>query len=73
MTRRLYEDDDEEAASLMAWMDRRLERADVKTLPLYVLAFKSMWLSSFDTLDNIPQEYNDKVIALYKRLKEEQG
>lgn len=69
MTVRMHEDPEEEAASLMAWMDRRLEMATVNSLPLYVLVFKAMWESAFGTLDTIPQEYKDKLTDLYQQLK----
>lgn len=70
MTSRMYENDDEEMASIMAWLDRRLEWSNKQTLPLYVAVFKSIWHTSFDTLDNIPPEYKDKITARYRELRE---
>lgn len=68
----MYEDPQVESDSIMAWLDRRLEWANKGTLPLYVAAFKNMWLESFSTLDTVPQEYKDKITERFNQLKEEQ-
>lgn len=70
MSRRLYEDEAEEMASIIAWLERRMEWASEETLPLYVASFKKMWCESFDTLDNVPPEFKEKVMTRYRELKE---
>lgn len=68
--KRLYDDPEMEAASLMAWMDRRLEMATSKSsIRLYYTKFNQMWHDSFGTLDTVPIEYRDKVIAKYMELR----
>lgn len=69
----LYTDPKQEADSIMAWLDRRLEWSTSGTLPLYVSRFKKEWCDSFGTLDTVPQEYKDKVKARYTKLKVREG
>lgn len=69
---RMYEDDEQERASLMAWMDRRLEWATPGTIPIYTVVFKTMWAESFGTLDTIPADYKEKVQQRYNALRLQQ-
>ncbi|TCM89664.1 hypothetical protein EV294_112129 [Paenibacillus sp. BK033] len=67
---RKYEDDEREAASIIAWTERRLEHAwSSGAVTMYHRQFKTMWLASFGTLDNVPQSFKDRFMALYNELK----
>lgn len=70
--KRLYEDPEEEAASLLAWIDRRYEMAtSIGVLKLYYRKFLDMWLTSFGTLTSVPQEYQDKFVTKYREFQKE--
>jgi hypothetical protein len=58
-----------EAESMMAWLERRL--TSNSAIPIYVKAFKKMWLEEFGTLDGIPEEFKKKVEDKYWELKGE--
>lgn len=50
---RLY--DEAEAASIIAWLDRRIDGAVLSgAIRIHVGIFKRMWYESFGTLDNVP-------------------
>jgi hypothetical protein len=70
---RLYDDDEIEAASIIAWTERRLEHSDSGMVRFYANEFKKMWLESFGSLENVPQEFKDKVETLYDELKEKEN
>lgn len=63
----MYDNDEQEMASLMTWLERRLYHADA--IPTNVTIFKTMWYESFGTMDNIPTEFKKKVTARYHELK----
>lgn len=67
---RVYENDEEEAASIIAWTERRLEMCvSSSTVRAYIKLFKQMWKESFGSLDSVPQEFKDKVEKLHNELK----
>lgn len=56
-----------EALSCMAWLDRRLISTSV--IPVYVKVFEREWEKYVGSLELIPQEYKDKVLHIYDNLK----
>lgn len=71
MTRQ-YDDDAEEAASIIAWTERRLAvSTSAGMVAIYGREFKRMWRESFGTLDNVPQTFKDRVTAQFQSFKKE--
>ncbi len=70
---RMYEDDKEEADSIIAWTDRRLQISNNSyTVILFMNLFKDMWIKSFGTLDSVPPTFKEQVERQYNELKEKE-
>lgn len=70
---RMYEDDETEANSIIAWTERRLLIANNSySIKLYVNLFKTMWIDSFGSLDSIPATFKVEVENRYNDFLEKE-
>lgn len=73
-TLRKFADDEREAASIIAWTERRLEVCTNHFMvAYYAKQFQKMWTDSFGTLANVPQDFKDRVSKLHADLKAANG
>lgn len=67
---RMYDDDEREAASIIAWTDRRLNHVwSSGAVAMYLRQFERMWRESFGTLDNVPLLFKQRAMERYNELK----
>jgi hypothetical protein len=67
---RKFEDDEQEAASIIAWVERRLAFSNsIDMVNMYMKTFKREWIESFGTMDNVPSDFKERIELKRREIK----
>lgn len=68
---RIYEDDEQERDSIIAWIDRRLNLCshDAGMIMSYTKQLKKMWFESFGGTETIPTWFKEKIEKIHEAAK----